>query len=249
MKRFCLACCLVGALAGGIQLIQAAAPVKVTDALDLNDMVAEAKDKVAQLKEAVASEEAFKKAVEDKSINQNCGVLAVVAQAIAEHDKGKDAGIAAPTLRNVAISLRRVKDMNEAKAGVEKLQSALEGKADPAAMVDHPWNKLTGMHGMMEEINGRGSKIRRALQRPRALEKDAQHGSVIVALSLAMEEDTHEVKKPEEIPQWKTWAKEYRAAMSQTTAAMKAGDAKKAQDAFAVAGKICADCHAKFRHE
>ncbi len=247
MKKFSWALCAAGLLVGGVQLIQAAAPAKVSEVLAIDDMVAEAKEKVAKLKESVASDEAFKKAIEEKSLGQDAGVLAVVAQAIAEHDKGKDSGIAAPTLRNAAVGLRRMKELAPAKEAVAKAEAALAGKADADAMVDHPWNKLTGMHGMMEEINGRGSKLRRALQRPKDLKKDSQHASVIVALALAMEEDTHEVKNADDIPQWKAWSKEYRDSLGQVAVAMKAGDAKKAQEVFNNSGKVCGTCHEKFR--
>lgn len=247
MKRICLTLGLVAVSAGLIVPVFAAAPAKVSEIITIEELVAEAKERVAKLGESVANEEAFKKALQEKSVGREGGVLAVTAQSIVEHDKGKDSGIAGATLRDAALVLRRTKSFDDAKAAVAKAQEAINGKADPAAVADHPWAKLTGMHAMMDEIEIRQQKIRRALAKPRDLPKSSQHAAVIAILSLAMEEDTHEVKKPDEIPQWKAWSKEYRETLAKTAAAMRANKADDASAAFNGSAKICTTCHEKFR--
>ncbi len=247
MKRFCGMLCLSGLCLSVLVPVFAAAPVKVAEVISVEDLVTEAKDRVEKLKESVATEDAFKKAVADKMVGRDAGILAVAAQGLVEHDKGKDAGISAASLRDAAVVLRRAKTQAEAKAAVEKAVASLEGKGDAAAVAEHPWNKLTGMHAMMDEIEARQTKLRGALAKPRNLARDSRHASLIALLSVAMEEDTHEVKKPEEIPQWKALAKEYRETMSQISVAMKAGDGAKANELFKNSGKSCTVCHEKFR--
>jgi len=247
MKRFCLTLGLAMLYAGSVVPAFAAAPAKVSEIITVEELVAEAKERVAKLGESVANEEAFKKALEEKSVGRDGGVLAVTAQAITEHDKGKDSGIAGPTLRDAALVLRKTKSFDEAKAAVVKAQSALVGKADVAAVAEHPWAKLTGMHAMMDEIESRQQKVRRALAKPRDLPKSSQHAAVIAMLALAMEEDTHEVKKPNEIPQWKAMAKDYRDTLSKVAAGMRANKPDDASNAFNGSAKICTACHEKFR--
>lgn len=247
MKRFCLTLGLAVLSAGSIVPAFAAAPAKVSEIITIEELVAEAKERVAKLGESVANEEAFKKALEEKSVGRDGGVLAVTAQAIAEHDKGKDSGIAGPTLRDAALVLRRTKSFDDAKAAVAKAQGALAGKADAAAVAEHPWAKLTGMHAMMDEIESRQQKVRRALAKPRDLPKSSQHAAVIAMLALAMEEDTHEVKKPDEIPQWKAMAKDYRDTLTKVAAGMRANKPDEANNAFNGSAKICTACHEKFR--
>lgn len=247
MKRFCLTLGLVAFGASLIVPVFAAAPAKVAEIITIEELVAEAKERVAKLGESVANEEAFKKALEEKSVGRDGGVLAVTAQAIAEHDKGKDSGVAGATLRDAGLALRKTKSFDEAKAAVTKAQGALSGKADPAAAADFNWAKLTGMHAMMDEIETKQQKVRRALAKPRDLPKSSQHAAVIALLSLAMEEDTHEVKKPDEIPQWKAMAKDYREVLAKTAAAMRANKPDDASKAFNGSAKICTDCHEKFR--
>lgn len=247
MKRFCLTLGLAMLYAGSVVPAFAAAPAKVSEIITVEELVAEAKERVAKLGESVANEEAFKKALEEKSVGRDSGVLAVTAQAITEHDKGKDSGIAGPTLRDAALALRKTKSFDEAKAAVVKAQGALAGKADVTAVAEHPWAKLTGMHAMMDEIESRQQKVRRALAKPRDLPKSSQHAAVIAMLALAMEEDTHEVKKPDEIPQWKAMAKDYRDTLSKVATGMRANKPDDASNAFNGSAKICTACHEKFR--
>lgn len=247
MKRICLSLGLLALGATALVPVWAAAPAKVSDVATIEEIVAEIKERATKLNESTANDEAFKRALEEKSIGRDAGVLAVVAQALVEHDKGKDVGIAGATLREAALALRKTKSFDEAKAAVTKAQGALTGKADPAAMADHPWNKLTGMHAMMDEIEAKQQKLRRALAKPRDLPKSSQHAAVIALLSLAMEEDTHEVKKPEEIPQWKALAKEYRDTLSKVAVGMRANKAEDASAAFNGSARTCTVCHEKFR--
>ena len=247
MKRFCAVLCLSGVCLSVLLPAYAAAPTKVSELISVEDLVTEAKDRVEKLKESVASEEAFKKAVADKMVGRDAGILAVAAQGLVEHDKGKDAGISAASLRDAAVVLRRAKTQADAKVAVDKAVASLEGKGDAAAVAEYSWNKLTGMHAMMDEIEARQTKLRGALAKPRNLVRDSRHASLIALLAVAMEEDTHEVKKPEEIPQWKAMAKEYRDTMSQISVAMKAGDGAKANELFKTSGQSCTACHEKFR--
>ncbi len=70
---------------------------------------------------------------------------------------------------------------------------------------------------------------------------------MLTVLALAMEADTHEVKDKKDLPQWNEWSRQYSTSMAQLAATMRDGKADAAKEIFNASGKVCNDCHAKFR--
>ena len=128
-------------------------------------------------------------------------------------------------------------------------KSALEGQGSGSAATEHPWNKLIGMHAMMEEINARNSKIRRSVRRLRDPDEESLHPTTLAVLAVAMYADTHEVKNESDIPQWQQHAREFQQHMTQTAAAMKKNDADGAREVWLEGVKSCSACHDKFRRD
>lgn len=233
-------------VSGSPQSVSAEAPAKVSGLATVDDLTGEAKACAERLNAAVASEEAFKKAMDARLVNQDAGVLACMAQGLVEHEGAASSGINATGLRTAALAARSAKDMTAAKAAVDAINAALKGEG-PTADKEHPWNKLTGLGRMMEDLNSRQAKLRRVLRRPKDLKTESRDAAVMAVLALAMEADTHEVKKPEEIPAWQSMSKDYRVLMGELAAAMREGKADVAQAKFAASGQLCAACHEKFR--
>ena len=103
------------------------------------------------------------------------------------------------------------------------------------------------MHSMMEEINGRNSKIRRLVRRTKGTVEEQQHAATTAVLALAMAEDTHEVKDKTKIPDWKKMSFDYQKAMTEVSKAVKEKDKTKIQENFLAGNKACDDCHEVFR--
>lgn len=246
MKRFVLAMCLAAVACGSSRAALAAAPAKISELATVEELAGEARALAAKLTEATADEAAFKRAMEARTVNQDGGVLAVVAQALVEHEKGKDAGIKGPALRDAALQARAAKELAVAQQAVAAINAAIKGEG-PDGAVEHPWNKLTGMGRMMVDLELRQGRLRRAFRRPKDLPSKSQDAAVMAVLALSMEVDTHEVKKPEDIPQWTAWSQEYRKNMADLAAAMRAGNAEEAQKLFNQSGMACDQCHEKFR--
>ena len=224
----------------------AAAPADVSKAVGAKELAAAAKTKAEALGKAVADEASFGRAIEAKGIARDGGVIACLAQALAEHKDGKSTGINATGLRDSALILSKTKKLADATAALKNVNEALAGKGAKGEK-DHPWNKLVNMHRMMEEMELQGGKLRRVLKRPRRLENYSENAAVLVVLGLAMEADTHEVKDPAKLPKWITWSKEYHTAMSSLNVAIKAGDGAKAKSIFDVSSEKCETCHEVFR--
>lgn len=234
-------------LLGGVTLTsRGAAPVPVTDIIDSADLVSESKELAEKIAGYVADEAAFDRALEHKTVATGAGTIACLAQALAEHRDAAKSGINAVALRDAAIQLSRSKELEAARAGLAAVNAALEGKGGKSE-IEHPWNKLINMHRMMEEMELREGRLRRSLARPRRLEKDSRHATVLIALALALEADTHEVKNDADLPLWNKWSKEYRTAVTGVAKAMKAGDATTAKKLFEQSSETCEACHEKFR--
>jgi len=248
MKRHVLSLSTLSLIAALLVPVNGAAPAKVSELLDVKQLADEAKAKIVRLDQATADAEAFERAMKFKTIATDAGVIACLAQALVEHDRGASTGIATASLRDAALRLSRTRTLDDARAELAAVEAAVNGKKTDAKQ-DHPWNKLINMHRMMEEMEYREGRIRRTLRRPRTLPRDSSHATVLTALALAMEADTHEVRKEADLPDWKAWSREYRTQAAKLTAAMKASKADEAKELFAASTRICAKCHEKFRDE
>lgn len=227
---------------------RAAAPVKIAEVAPAADLVAEAEAKIKSLEESLASEKSYLES-KNTTIPAQAGVLAVVAQAIVESDPKPEWKASAPDLRDAAIAIAGSKTYDDAKKGLEGVKGAAGGTA-AGAKPEADWNKLIKLGALMKEVNARNGKLRRNTRMPPAnADEAARDATVLAVLALAMHDDTHEVKKPDQIPEWQKFSKDFQVQMTATAAALKAKDKNAAGDAFKKANAACTDCHAKFREE
>jgi len=227
----------------------AAAPVDFSEVASIGDLAAEAIAQTETLEGYLKDEAAYATARKTKKISQASGVLACMAQAIAEHPARDEVQIAAADLRDAALKIGKAGTRNDAAEALAVARSALDGQASGEATAEHAWNKLIGMHAMMEEINGRNAKIRRAVKRLRKPETESLHATTLAVLAVAMHADTHEVKNESDVPQWQQYALEYQRHMTATAQAMKAKDAKAARAVWLQGVESCNACHDKFRED
>jgi len=229
----------------------AAAPAKIAAVAPIADIVAEADAKIKALDEALATDKSY---LESKgtTIPLEAGILAILAQAVAESEEKAAWQPSAADLRDAAIAVSNAKSYDEAKKGLAGIKDAAGGKAG-AAKKEAEWNKLCGLGKVMKEVNKRAGKLRRATKKkdPTAadLAEAGRDASVMAVLALVAHDDTHEVKKPEEIKDWQKFAKEFQAQMTAASAAFKAKDMTGAGEAWKKGNTACSDCHAKFRKE
>lgn len=230
------------------QIATAQSPVPVESVAKVNELELEAPLVAADLEKLLVDQAAFDKAKEGGGVRQGFGVLAVIGQALAEHPEGKDSKVNGPALRDAALMFKRDSTLDQAKAAFAAVQAVLKGEAPAEEHAQlHPWNKLTGMHGMMEEMNSRNSKILRVLRRIKGTPEESAHAGIQGILAIAMYADTHEVKDPAQLPQWHEWSTEYREAVRQMGDAIRAKDAKAASEWFDKAKATCDKCHEVFQ--
>ncbi|MCA9080258.1 MAG: hypothetical protein KDA58_06840 [Planctomycetaceae bacterium] len=225
----------------------AAAPVPINaELIPIGELVVEVDSRVKELEGFLATADVYEENREE-AVRQAFGVLACVAQAIAEHADAATVKIQGPALRDAALQFKKTSTLDEAKAALAAIQAAHVGTSTVEAAAEHPWNKLINMHPMMEEINARNAKLLRVFRRIRGNDDEVAHASTLVVLALAMQADTHEVKKEADLPKWEQWSVEYRTQMLEVAKAIRAKDAKSAREWFDKANATCDACHEVFQ--
>jgi hypothetical protein len=225
---------------------QTEAPVPVAEVAPLTDLVHEVDARVEELDELLASADSFeeKKAEE---VHRAFGVLAVLAQAIAEHPDREQAKFQAVALREAAKQFTLETTYEDAKAAAESIRQAHAGEAKSDAPVEHDWAKLIAMYPMMMEIETRSGSINRVVRRPRGRPEEPVHASVIAILTLAMHADTHTVKDPAQIPAWQELSREYLGQITGVAKAIREKDKETAAELMMKATTTCDRCHEQFR--
>lgn len=222
------------------------APTPIKPAAPLDDIVFEVNDKIEQLGKLLASAESYEENREGE-VQQAFGVLAVMGQAIAEHENHEKTDISGPALREAALLFHDDTSYADAGTILAAVKEAQAGGGATDAAVEHEWADLFPMYPMMEEINNRNAALVRVIRRPRGREGESAHATTIALLSIAMYADTHEVEGEEDVAAWRKMSEDYRTRMVQVAEAIRARDGDTARSHFDAANETCDRCHEKFR--
>lgn len=227
-------------------LVPAFAADKLSTVSPVADLVAEAETKIKELDGLLADNDSYTKA-KKKGVPQAAGVLAVLAQAIAEHDEESAWKKSAADVRDAAIAIAKAGSLADAKKGLDAAKAGTGGKA-AGAKAEHAWDKLIDMDSLMSEVSGRSGKLRKAFRKaPEDHVAASRDASVLAVLSLVIEADTHDVKDKADIEKWKKYSKDLQKSMTDISAALKAKDDAKGKSLFLESAKSCNSCHTDIR--
>ena len=190
-----------------------------------------------------------KYALNKDEIRREAGVLATLAQAIAEHPDRKSQKISPIALQDAALELAQGKTYQAVKSALPKIRAAAQGEMEQKHADEVAWKDLIGMDDMMHVVNAKNSRIRRAARRSRDPEADSRNATLIAVLSLAMAEQTDQLSDPKEKTAWKKYALDFQKGMTDLASAFKAKDKAAIQKHLEFATKACNDCHAQFRDQ
>lgn len=231
-------------LVWGAAPLLAQAPLKLDALGPAAALVAEAMDKGDEIGKSLASQQAYDETVH--VLKPSASLLAVIGQALAEHPDDSPLKKSGPSIRSASMVIARAKTYAEAHAAWPKLEAALKGTPAEGDAVEFDWAKITKMHPIMEEMSGRGAKFRRLLRRPKDPQEDSRHLLAISVAAISTYADTHEVKNPADLPQWREWATELHTQMAKAAEAVRNKETDKARDFFNAGMDTCMKCHEKF---
>ena len=240
----------------GLLPIHGAAPVKVASVAPIEDLVAAATAKSNQLSEYLKSEESYNEAKKEL-IPQAAGVLACIAQAIAEHDKHGDANVVGAELRDAALATKHSKSLEDARKDLKKIEAALQGESSGEAEMDYKWSDLVNIHQTMKEVNALFATLPRPigdLRRGRKLkseefQKVRLHASTLVVLSLVIQTHGGQVEKKGDVAKWQGLSTELQESLAALGAAIRKKDGKQSYAFLRRTREACKSCHDQFRKE
>lgn len=245
MRRTLVGCALLSLAAAWLLPVYAGPPAKVAVVASAEDLKAEAAAKIAGLEESLATSQSYSE--DESAIARQAGVLACMAQAIAEHPDKAKVGVSATALRDAAIALRDADSYETAKASFTAAKTALAGNGSPDGTVEFDWLELIDFHSLMEEVNARNSQLRRVIRRPTDPQTDSLHATTMAVLALITHKNTADIENKAEIEKWENYSAEFQASMTELAAALKKKDQAASMELFKRSSASCAECHKTFR--
>ncbi|MCG6155116.1 hypothetical protein [Rubinisphaera margarita] len=228
-------------------LAYAAAPIAPAKVVSVDLLVAGLEQKMETLGELLADPEKYDD--NEEFVVRAGGVIAVLSQALIEHDESSKSKIAAPALRDIGLGLQDYVGHEEASDLYQQAQSAMKGEAEGEHEKDHPWDELIGMYEMMEEMNDRNGGLSRSLRRSRGKVEEQLNASTNAVLSIAMLADHSYLEDEDQAEQWDEWSKQCIEAMKGLTKAIEEKDQTKIAEFYKAANRACDQCHEVHRAE
>jgi hypothetical protein len=211
-------------------------------------LVAEVDLLVASAEKAVADDEAFKQAGENRQ--REASGLTSILLALALDDQENRYRAAAAGAVPAAAALASAEKLSDAKQALAKLKDLL---AKPAADAEKPaWKSVASLGSVMHYTDSRFNLLKRGLagNRFKARAADnARSAAVLAAIAAACREDEDYSDTPENKAKWQALSVEWRDAAAAVAAAVKAGDQAAALEQFKRLDKNCNDCHKAFEIE
>lgn len=210
-------------------------------------LVAEVDLLLASAEKAVADEEAFKQAGENRQ--REASGLTTILLALALDDMENRYRAMAPGAIPAAAALASAEKLADAKQALAKLKDAL---AKPGEAEKPVWKSVASLGSVMHFADSRFNLLKRGLAgsrfKARAAE-NARSAAVLAAIAAASREDEDYSDTPENKAKWLALSVEWREAAAGVAAAIKAGDQPAALEQFKRLDKNCNDCHQAFEIE
>lgn len=223
---------------------------KMSTVAPAESLTTAANQKIAALQKYVADSDTFEKSA--KNLKRDAGMLAVLAQAIAEHDEESPLKKSAVPLRDAALKLAAATSQEGAAQALQAVTQAQSGQASGGEL-QHEWAELIDFDSLMSEIGQRNRNVGRAVrQMRRGLDQEARNEAALDAdmlalLGLVVEADTYGNDDEESMAGWKKYAVLQRETAAQTASAFRNDDAKTLKFAYDGCRESCSGCHKDFR--
>lgn len=224
--------------------------LKMSEIAPAEDLVAAVDAKIVALEKYVGDAATFKKSGE--KLTRDAGMLAVLAQAIVEHDQPSAWQKSAADVREAAMKLAAVESQGEATQLLQAVKDAKAGKLKGAdAKAD--WDSLTDFDSLMSEVKMLNRNVGKAARKMRrGLDEEARNAAardaeVLAIIGLVIEADTNYLEEDSGIPKWKQYSVDQRTTGTELAAAFRANDAGGVKAAYSKFRKSCSGCHKEFR--
>jgi hypothetical protein len=223
--------------------VPAIAEDKLSSVAAIGDLGTEVEAQVKDFETNLADEAKFKK----KGNSRAAGILAAVAQALAQSEVDSPLKKAAPGIRDAALELGKANTAADAKKALEGVKAAIAKPVD-GAKVEYDWSKFLDVHNLMEDVQSRNPKLAKVIRKDTQDADSVRHATVLAVLGLALEASPPKDKPDSaDVESWKKFSRDFTTGFVALSADLKAKDAAKAKATFTAIAKSCAGCHEKFK--
>lgn len=220
-------------------------PVKLADVISAADLEAEVSAKAADLEGLIATAKSFQD--EPGKRKQAAAQLAVLAQALTEHEHASKLKLRSPTVRDAAIALGKATSFELARSAAETLHEAMLDQSSSTSEPDFNWSHLAGTRVLMESMRERTDLVRKALRRTKDPNAEARQAGGMAVLALAIAAHGDDIPDSDRQRQWREWSLELQAELTTTANALRQKDRDSALEHFTAAQTACDKCHDKFK--
>lgn len=239
-----VAVAIVSACLVSVWAAPASLSLTLSQVVAVNDLVSELESKVSQIEAAVVSPESFQAST--NQLRQQAIQLAIVAQALAEHDGDSKCRSQAPSIRDAAIQLGSTTSFDQARKGIDLLHLAIEGKGPVDSKRSFDWSRLAKTRTVMDALRERTDHVRKALRRSKDPVAESRQASMMAVLMLAVAAHADDRQEPDRSA-WRDWSLECQQELTLTAAALHQQDAAAVLEHFTAAQARCDKCHEKFK--
>ena len=225
--------------------LPAASMTKLSDVASTEDLTAEVSALVEELERGLASEDSFPATA--GKLRRAAVQLALLSQALSEHDEESKFQQKGAALRDAALQLAQSRSYEESCRSIATLKQAVEGSGSTTAKPEYDWAKIASLRLLMDSLRERTDLVRKALRRPKDPAAESRQASVMAILALAI--DAHAKGNPsrEEQPDWHQSSGDLQKFLTKTARAIRSGERDAALEHFSAAQQACDRCHEKFK--
>jgi hypothetical protein len=159
---------------------------------------------------------------------------------------------AAPAMVVAAQNLVKADNYDAAKASLDALHKAADGKLDGLPTAPRAWKPVAPLGLLMKQVPFIQSTLKSNVSGEKFKTKttvSAPAAATLAAIAQATSADTSAATKPGESAQWEKLCSDMRDAAGSVDRAIHSGNADQKDKALEALKQSCTDCHAVFRNQ
>jgi hypothetical protein len=209
------------------------------------DLVGAIEAKVSEIESDLVSVETYQAA--RNKLRLATVQLAVLAEAVAEHDDESKLKTSGASIRAAALQMGTASSFDQSRTGLDALHTALDGKVPTTVTSDYDWADLARTRLLMESLRERTEQVRKAIRRSKDPVVESRHAATMAVLAVAVSAHADDFQKESDRMAWRTWSLECQEELTRTAQALREKDAAAVLSHFTAAQLACDKCHDQFK--
>lgn len=226
--------------------VWAALPAKMSDVVSIADLEAEIAAKTIELESTLADKDKYQ---ELTGTRRSASLqLALLAEAVAQHDGESKLKASAKSIRDTAMSLASASSFDDANQKLAQLKNPTANNVSVASPTpEEEWAKLVRNRALMDLLREKSDQVRKSLRRIKDPEAESRNASTMAVIGVAIGAQAHSRKTAQEQMLWSDWSHNFQKQMTRTARAIRERDSAAVLEHFTAAQAACDLCHEQFK--